>query len=223
MIYNLETGNFKEGFFMDNLFRYDNKFFEVLGKITDIVILNLLFIVSCIPVVTIGAALSASYYVGMKIVNNEDTYIIGEYIKRFKENFKVSTIVWILMMIVGSVLIIDFYFANIISSEIISNVFRFTFTLIGIIFMFTFTYVFPIISKFENTIKNTIKNSILISIQNLPFTIIMVLVNLSPLITMFLFENSWGYTIFFYTVIGFGISMYINSIFLSKILNRYVK
>lgn len=208
---------------MDNLFRYDNKFFEVLAKITDIVILNLLFIVSCIPVVTIGAALSASYSVGMKIVNDEETYIIGEYVKRFKENFKVSTIVWILMMIVGSVLVIDFYFSNIISSEIISNVFRFTFTLIGIIFMFTFTYVFPIISKFENTIKNTIKNSILISIQNLPFTIIMVLVNLSPLITMFLFKNSWGYTIFFYTVIGFGISMYINSIFLSKILNRYVK
>lgn len=207
---------------MDNLFGYDNKFFEALGKITDIVILNFLFIVSCIPIITIGASLSATYSVAMKMVRDEETYIIKAYVKRFKENFKDSTIVWILIMVVGSVLAIDLYISDMISSEVTRKAFQFMFTLIGVILMFIITYVFPLISKFENTIKKTLKNSILISIQNLPYTIIMVLVNLSPMIIIFLFRSYWGYVLFFYTIIGYGAMAYINSILLDKILNRYV-
>ena len=73
---------------MDNLFEYDNKFFEVLGKITDIIILNLLCIISCLPIITIGASVTATYFVALQMVRNEETYIIREFIKRFKENFK---------------------------------------------------------------------------------------------------------------------------------------
>lgn len=207
---------------MDNLFGYESKFFEALGKITDLVVLNFLFIISCIPIITIGASLSATYSVAMKMVRDEETYIAKEYIKRFKENFKDSTIVWFLIMVVGSVFAIDLYISGMISSEVTRKVFQFMFTLIGVILMFIITYVFPLISKFENTIKNTLKNSILISIQNLPYTIIMVVVNLSPMIIIFLFGSYWGYIVFFYTVIGYGVMAYINSIFLNKILNRYV-
>ncbi len=52
---------------MGNLFRYDNKFFEVLGKITDIVILNLLCIIACLPIITIGASITATYSVAMQM------------------------------------------------------------------------------------------------------------------------------------------------------------
>lgn len=207
---------------MDNLFGYDNKFYEILGRVTDIVVLNFLFIVSSIPIVTIGASLSAVYSVAMKMVKDEDVYIAKEYMKQFKENFKHSTTVWIFIMIIVSVLAIDFYISDMIYSEFIRNVFQYIFTIIGVILMFVITYVFPLVSKFENTIKNTIKNSILISIQNLPYTIIMVLVNLSPMIIMFLCRNYWGYVLFFYLVVGYGITAYINSIFLDKILNRYI-
>ena len=207
---------------MDNLFGYDSKFFEILGKVTDIVILNFLFMISCIPIVTIGASLSAMYSVSMRMANDDEPYVVREFIKRFKENFKVSTIVWILLVIVGSVLAVDMYFSNIISNEVISNIFRFVFTMIGIVFVFVLSYVFPIISKFDNTIKNTLKNSILISIQNLPYTLLIVMVNLSPLIIICIFKSFWGYAVFYYTVIGFGIISYINSILLNKILNKYV-
>ena len=89
---------------MDNLFRYDNKFFEALGKISNTVILNLLCIVSCIPIITIGASVTATYFVAMQIVKDEESYIIKEFIKRFKENFIISTKIWIIMMIIGVVL-----------------------------------------------------------------------------------------------------------------------
>ena len=89
---------------MDNLFRYDNKFFEALGKISNIVILNLLCILSCLPIITIGASATATYFIAMQIVKDEESYIIKEFIKRFKENFIISTKIWIIMMIIGVVL-----------------------------------------------------------------------------------------------------------------------
>lgn len=207
---------------MDNLFRYDNKFFEILGKITNIVILNLLFIISCLPVITIGASITALYYVAMQMVKEEETYIVKEFIKRFKENFKISTLVWCIMLIIGSVLAVDLYASTLISNKIISNILKLVFTMISIIYIFALTYVFPIISKFENSIKNTIINSILISIQSLPYTVIMVILNLSPLLLINLFSSYWGQIIFFYTVIGFGIIIYMNSIFFEKIFNKLI-
>ena len=99
---------------MDNLFRYDNKFFEALGKISNIVILNLLCILSCLPIITIGASATATYFIAMQIVKDEESYIIKEFIKRFKENFIISTKIWIIMMIIGGVLCFDFYISKLI-------------------------------------------------------------------------------------------------------------
>ena len=108
---------------MDNLFRYDNKFFEALGKISNTVILNLLCIVSCIPIITIGASVTATYFVAMQIVKDEESYIIKEFIKRFKENFIISTKIWIIMMIIGGVLCFDFYISKLIINEYIESYF----------------------------------------------------------------------------------------------------
>ena len=207
---------------MDNLFRYDNKFFEILGKIADVVILNLLCIISCLPIVTIGASITAAYSIAMKMVKDEETYITKEFIKKFKENFKTSTIVWSIMLIIGGVLLFDFYMSKLVLNESISKVLQLIFTMISIIYIFTLIYVFPMISKFENTIKNTMINSTLISIQNLPYTVMMVILNLSPLLLISLFSSYWGQIIFFYTVIGFGIITYINSIIFEKIFNKFI-
>lgn len=207
---------------MDNLFRYDNKFFEVLGKISDIIILNLLCIISCLPIITIGASITATYSVALQMVKGEESYIIREFIKRFKENFKFSTKVWGIMLAVGMVLSLDFYIFRLINDEYVNMILQFGLTIISIIFVFSLSYVFPIMSKFENTTKNTIINSILIPIQHLPQTILIVLINLSPIILTFVFSNSWGQILFLYTVIGFGIIAYINSMFFNKIFKKYI-
>ena len=143
---------------MDNLFRYDNKFFEALGKISNTVILNLLCIVSCIPIITIGASVTATYFVAMQIVKDEESYIIKEFIKRFKENFIISTKIWIIMMIIGGVLCFDFYISKLIINEYIGVILQFIIVKISIIFVFSITDVFPIVSKLEKTLKNTMIN-----------------------------------------------------------------
>ena len=207
---------------MINLFGIDNKFFETLEKISNIVILNFLYILFSIPIITIGASTTATYFVAMKIVQNEEGYIFRTFIKSFKENFKISTIVWIMIMLVGGVLILDFHISNAISNSSISNIFKLILTMVSIIIIFNITYVFPIICKFDNSIKNTIINAILISIQNLPYTIIMSLLNLIPIISILFFSNYLGYIAFFYIIIGYAVVSCINSFFLNNILNKYI-
>ena len=207
---------------MDNLFRYDSKFWGLLDKVTDIVILNFLFIASSVPIVTIGASISATYSVSLKKIKNEDISVSKEFIKKFRADFKVSTIVWILMIVVGGVLLVDFHISNLVSNGILSMILKFISTLVGVIYLFSLTYIFPIISKFDNTIKNTIINSILISIQSLPYTIIMFVMNILWIILIFSLENYFGYILFFYIIIGFGAVSYTNSIFLNKIFDKYI-
>ena len=89
--------------------------------------------------------------------------------------------------------------------------------LVSILLIFNITYLFPMISKFDNKLKNTIINSTIISIQYLPYTIIMSILNVLWIVLLFLLYNSYHYILFFYIIMGFGIVSYINSIILNKI------
>ena len=207
---------------MGKIFDYDNKFFQALEGIANIVILNFLFIICCIPIVTIGASMTATYSVAMSIVDDREPYIFREFFKKFKENFKQSTIVWIILFLVVVFISVDFYICSLLSNNMICTVLKFVLTLVSIVLGFVIIYVFPLISKFENSVKNTLVNAILISVQNLPYTIVMLIISLLPIGSLLLFPNYWGQIIFFNTAISYGMVAYLNSIFLNKILNKYI-
>ena len=103
----------ERGIFMNNLFNPDNKFFAFMGKVADLMILNLLCIVCCLPIVTAGASITALYYVTLKIARNEETYIARGFFHSFKENFKQATIIHLIMIVLGALLIFDLYFVRV--------------------------------------------------------------------------------------------------------------
>lgn len=90
-----------------NIIKPDSPVMDFLRTITDLIVLNLLFVLCSIPVVTFGAAYSAKYYVAMKKVRGEDSGTVVPFFKAFVRNFKQSTIVWIIMMIVIAVIGLD--------------------------------------------------------------------------------------------------------------------
>ena len=85
----------------------DNVVTRALSRICDFVILNILWLVCSIPIVTIGASTAALYSVMQKIIRNEEGYIASGFFKAFKENFKQSTIMWLVIVILGSILSVD--------------------------------------------------------------------------------------------------------------------
>lgn len=80
---------------MKNIFNLDNRFFTFMGKVADVMILNLLFIITSIPTITIGTSLTALYSVSLKQSSGTSSYIAKEYFFAWKTNFKQSTIMWI--------------------------------------------------------------------------------------------------------------------------------
>ena len=77
---------------MGSLFNLDNPIWRFMGKLVDVFILTLLWAVCCIPIITIGPASTAVYYVTLKLVRDEESYTVRSFFKSFKENFKQGSV-----------------------------------------------------------------------------------------------------------------------------------
>ena len=69
---------------MNRFFNMDNKFFVFMGRVADLLLLNFLCILCCIPVVTAGASITALYYVTLKMARDEESYIARSFFRSFK-------------------------------------------------------------------------------------------------------------------------------------------
>ncbi len=197
---------------------YDSPIMQFLSRLTDIFILNILFIVCSLPVVTIGASATALYSVTLKMAKNEESYIFQSYFGAFKSNFKQSTISWLILMLIGTVLWGD-YRALGIMGEPLQRIFSFVLFAAGVLLLFTALYLFPYIARFENTIKNSIKNAFMISIAQLPYTLLLLLLfALAAAFTLFIDLRITGFVWF---VIGFSGIAYLNSFLLRRAFRRF--
>lgn len=98
------------------LFCRDSPLWRALTKVVDLIWLNILFVICCIPVFTVGAALSAMYSVTLKMCVNEEGAISQDFFKAFRENFKQATILWGIMLGIGIFLIADFLMVPLLGS-----------------------------------------------------------------------------------------------------------
>ena len=86
------------------LFNLDSPLMQGLSKMADLMWLNVLTLLCCLPVVTMGASLTAMNYVALKIVRDEECYISKSFFKSFKENFKQATIIWLMILVAALIL-----------------------------------------------------------------------------------------------------------------------
>ena len=157
----------------------DNVVTRALSRICDFVILNILWLVCSIPIVTIGASTTALYSVMQKIVRNEEGYIARSFFKAFKQNFKQATIVWLLIAALGLILSVDLNMARSLEGTI-RIVFQVIFGFFSFWLFAIFLYVFPLLARYENSTKATLKNAVILSIAKLPFTFLMMVVVVVP-------------------------------------------
>lgn len=63
-----------------------NPVLDFINTLCNFVVLNLVFLISCLPVITIGTALSSLYYVTLREARGEYGYLVRTYIKEFRKN-----------------------------------------------------------------------------------------------------------------------------------------
>lgn len=206
---------------MRGFFNMDGPVWQALGRLADLVILNLLFVISCIPVVTIGAAATALYSVTLKMVRDEESYILKGYWKSFKENFKQSTIMWLVMLVIGIVLYVDFQVVGSMTASA-SKIYLVLLLAISLILVMGLVYIFPLQAKFYNTIKGTIKNAFLMALANLPYTAIIMVITIGSVILTFLNGTTMYYGLLIWILAGFSIIAHLNSRFFMKVFDPYI-
>lgn len=195
-------------------FDYDSPLMSALTKVANLMILNLLTIVCCIPIITIGPALTALHYMCLKMVRNEESYIVKGYFKAFKDSFKQSIGVWLVLLVIIIVFAGD-YLIIYHSGIQFPYWFQVALAAVAIIGLFEFMMVFPVMGKFENTTLKTLKNALIISVVKFPITLLMIVMNAVPIfVTIYFFE-------IFPFVLMFGISA--PAYFSEKLLNKYFK
>lgn len=141
-----------------------------LGKVGDLIWLNVLTMLCCIPIVTVGASVTALNYVSIKMVRKEEGYLTKNFLKSFRQNFFQATALWLLMLFILAVAGADFYFLSIMEGTMVQVV-KIGLYAVFLLFLCSSIYWFPLLSKFENSLKNIIKNSLLLSIMHFPKTI----------------------------------------------------
>lgn len=195
----------------------DNPFFEFMSNLADLALLNIVWLITCIPVVTIGAATTAFYRIMLRRARGTCNYPVKEYFAAFKEDFGKSTKVWIACFVIGAVLVFD-----LMSMGEKWTVWGVAIGVLLFIWFILVSYLFPVMAQFENTVANTLKNACYMAVRHLPYTIGIVALNFIPVFCFLAGGAIELVTMPIYLVIGFSLTARINAVMFKNIFARYM-
>lgn len=191
-----------------------------LGRIGDIIILNLIFVVTSLPVITIGTALSALYTVAMKLARGEEPSILKEYMKAFRRNMKPATISWLFMAAAGVFIFVDFRLVGVFSGTAYT-VMRLLLAMIFGVWVLTFLYLFPYIARFENTVFHSIKNALFLSAAHVPSTVMMLVISVGLIVATLFTSRTFVIGTIAWFFAGFAVVAYTQAFLFVRIFAKY--
>lgn len=205
---------------MHNLFNLDNPFWQFLTRLADLLILNILWLIFCLPVFTIGASTTALYRSLLTLMGDGATSTIKLFWQSFRSNFKQSTILFLILLL--PFLAVSFEVWMAVFSETISSFLRFLCLFAGLLFGLAINYVYPLTAQFENTIGGTLKNAVILAITNLPKSILVLILSLLPVIVFFAAPEFLLRTLILWLAIGFALIAYCNTAILRRVFRKYM-
>ena len=206
---------------MNKIFNIESKFVQGLATIGNLVILNLLWILTSIPIITIGASTTAMYSVAFKYADNTDDAVIKPYFKAFVSNFKQSTLIWIPMCIVSALLVIDALYLLGNANEGATPFLWIPFFVVLMVLMVTTAHVFPQIARYQVDTRTALHNTLLMSILHFLLTAGVVGLNLLPWIVMIILPEVMAYTGIFWVMFGASAIAYFNAKVLLKMYKKH--
>lgn len=154
---------------MKKIFGSDSPIMEALTIAADLLILNLLTMVLCIPIITMGPAVTAMNDIVIHIVRGEEGYTVKPYFRSFKANFKQGMILGLILVAAAGILYLDD-----LAAQMYIPMMRAPIIAIGIIILVIAFYAFGLLARYENTLRGTMKNAALLAVGNFPRTLFMV-------------------------------------------------
>jgi uncharacterized membrane protein YesL len=193
-----------------------------LTVVADVMILNFLFIVTSVPVITIGASLTALNFTAMRIGSGECVSVSADYFRSFRRNFRQATVIaLVLALLIG---VLAAWYA-VVTTLVTDPLTQFALLAIWYVLAFNFVaavlFVFPYLATFEGGTREILRNARLLSWRH-PLTVLaaMAVIALCIAITVF-YPHAAGYGLA-WLAIGFGGIAVVNGRLFAHIFNHYI-
>ena len=206
---------------MNRLFSIESKFVQFLGTVFNLVVLNFLWILTSLPIITIGASTTAMYSVTFKYADDADDAVIKPFFKAFVANFKQSTLVWLPMCLVSALLMIDAYYLLTHADAAATPFLWVPFFVVLTVLMVTVAHVFPQIARYNVDTRTALHNTLLMSLLHFFLTAGVVGLNLLPWILMIILPEIVAYTGIFWVMFGASAIAYFNAKVLLKMYKKH--
>lgn len=196
----------------------DNPFFEFMGRLGDMLFLNVVFLVCSLPVVTAGASLAALYQSFDDMAEGKFISAFRNFTSAWRKNLKTGTKAWMFVLLSGLLLVFDLTFVG--SMRRGANA---AWGMIGVgigcllvVWEMVFCYIFPVILKGETQIKGMIQKSLYLAVRNFHYTILMAVMNLIPAVCFVLGGRVLAAVLPLYLTFGFAFAAFVQTFFLRK-------
>jgi uncharacterized membrane protein YesL len=207
---------------VDTLFSADSALMRGLTRLADVMILNLLFIATSIPIVTLGASLTALSFTAMRIGTGECGSVTGDYFRSFRQNFRQATVVGLVLAILTAVLAAWYVVITNFAAGAVAEL-----ALFAIWYVLAFSlaisalFAFPYLANFEARTRDVLRNALLMSWKHL-FTSLAALavIALSAAVTAF-YPQATGYGLL-WLLAGFAGIAVVNGVLFTRVLRKYI-
>ena len=205
---------------MGNLFGQDSFLTNFLTRIADLMVLNFLWVIGCVPIITIGTSTVALYYCVEQYRVNGGIKVMKTFWDAYRSNFKQATALMGIFLLAVGVLLADTIILYVTELELHTLV-LILMGIVSLLCLLALGFVFPLQARFANTVKQTVKNAWLMSILHLPKSFLVAVLNLLPLIVWLLWPNVFYRCFGVWLLVGVSGTAYINNIILQGIFQQY--
>lgn len=207
---------------MGKFFNPDSPLMRFMTKVADLMILNILFLVTCLPVFTIGAALTGLYAVTLKMVRDQEGSIAKSYFHAFHQNFRQATLLWLAVLALMVILLLDIRVLNAVATDWAIGL-KLAVEVVGVLALAVAQYLFPLVAKFEATLGGHVKNACLLALAYLPKTALMTGAVIGAVYLSLLNNLTISIVIVFWPMLGFSLLAFGNSGILAKIFDNFLR
>lgn len=190
---------------------------SMLTRCTDAIIATIWFLICCIPVVTIGASVTAVTATMMAIRTDSYGSATKKFFSVFRSEFRQSTLAWLIMLALAGVLAVDYWFWLALPDG--ESLFTAILVVVSVFFTAAWicvsVYLFAGIARFVVTLKQAFRNAYLFALQNMAWTLCLICLT-AVMVVLF-----WLFHIGMFPV--YALILYIQGGILSRVFEKYQK
>ena len=198
-------------------FSYDGLLAQIIRYIAGMFVLNLCFLLCCLPVFTIGSSVTAMYSVFLNTADQSPMY--RRFFRAFRDNFRQATAMWLILLGIGVLMGLDWYIL-LSYSFVGSSMMQVAAVVLSVAYLALVGYVFALQARFENTMGATLKNALILTFGSPIVSLLLVLVTAFPVLIFFVDLQVFLHVVAIWIPLGFALQLQIHALLLHRLFRK---